>query len=79
MTHNRDIVPSVPLQLMGFHHVPREVWQVDFGVHSALTVCDEGGEDARCHDSLCYLGLCTSVTDHLTYMGAHMYHSDAGC
>ena len=25
VTHNRDIVPSVPLQLMGFHHVPREV------------------------------------------------------
>ena len=25
VTHNRDIVPSVPIQLMGFHHVPREV------------------------------------------------------
>jgi Lipase (class 3) len=25
VTHNRDIVPSVPLQIMGFHHVAREV------------------------------------------------------
>lgn len=25
MTHNRDIVPSVPLQIMGFHHIAREV------------------------------------------------------
>jgi hypothetical protein len=25
LTHNRDIVPSVPLQIMGFHHVSREV------------------------------------------------------
>lgn len=79
MTHNRDIVPSVPLQIMGFRHVPREVWQVDFAGHSALTVCNDGGEDPRCHDSMCYLGLCTSVADHLVYLGAHMYHSDAGC
>ena len=27
VTHNRDIVPSVPLQIMGFHHVPNEIWQ----------------------------------------------------
>lgn len=31
-THNRDIVPSWPPQWVGFHHLPREVWQVDFGV-----------------------------------------------
>lgn len=24
-THNRDVVPSLPPQLMGFHHVAREV------------------------------------------------------
>lgn len=30
-THNRDIVPSWPPTWVGFHHLPREVWQVDFG------------------------------------------------
>lgn len=28
-THNRDIVPSLPLTSMGFHHAAREVWVVD--------------------------------------------------
>jgi hypothetical protein len=27
-THNRDVVPSLPPSLIGFHHVAREVWQV---------------------------------------------------
>lgn len=76
-THNRDIVPSVPLQIMGFRHVPREVWQVDFAGHEALTICSDSGEDPTCHDSMCYLGLCTSIADHLVYLGAHMYHSDS--
>jgi hypothetical protein len=26
-THNRDVVPSLPPQLIGFHHVAREVRQ----------------------------------------------------
>ena len=30
MTHNRDIVPSLPPMWVGFHHVATEVWQVDF-------------------------------------------------
>lgn len=75
ITHNRDIVPSVPLQIMGFRHVPREVWQVDFAGHEALTICADNGEDPTCHDSMCYLGLCTSIADHLVYLGAHMYRS----
>jgi Lipase (class 3) len=90
-THGRDIVPSVPPLLMGFHHVSREVWLVDVDVstgtgsssdsssHSSrrvsqrLVVCDDSGEDPSCHNSACRLGLCTSVADHLTYMGGHMY------
>ena len=38
-----------------------------------VTVCDGSGEDPACHNSVCWLGLCTSVSDHLHYMGAHMY------
>jgi hypothetical protein len=36
-------------------------------------VCDDSGEDPTCHNSACRLGLCTSVADHLAYMGGHMY------
>ena len=101
LTHNRDIVPSVPPTWVGFHHVATEAWQVDVvegrargaagdrkgkggggggggggGVIGVVGLCDASGEDPRCHNSVCYLGLCTSVADHLSYMGAPMLHSD---
>jgi len=72
-THGRDIVPSVPMTLLGFHHVSREVWLVDIGPLQRVVVCDDSGEDPTCHNSACRLGLCTSVADHLTYLGVHMY------
>ncbi|GLC54136.1 hypothetical protein PLESTB_000827800 [Pleodorina starrii] len=87
-THNRDIVPSVPLQLMGFQHVAREVWEVDVedpsaassgGVERKLLLCDGTGEDPSCHNSACYLGLCTSIADHLVYLGLHMYQDSVEC
>jgi hypothetical protein len=32
--------------------------------------CDGSGEDRRCQDSLCrYVGACTSIEDHLEYLG----------
>ena len=82
VTHNRDIVPSVPPQYVGFHHVSREVWQLDgakyFGSKVYMPwVCDGSGEDPVCHNSVCYLGLCTSISDHMHYMGANMYHRNS--
>lgn len=44
-----------------------------------LGVCNNEGEDARCHNSVCYLGLCTSVTDHLHYLGANMFNGEPVC
>lgn len=41
-----------------------------------MIVCDESGEDPTCHNSACRLGLCTSVADHLVYLGAHMWAGD---
>lgn len=103
LTHNRDIVPSVPPTWIGFHHVATEAWQVDIedrasaaskkggsskkrgggkvngkssDVIGVIGLCDASGEDPRCHNSVCYLGLCTSVADHLSYMGAPMLHSE---
>lgn len=84
LTHNRDIVPSLPFMMMGFHHAAREVWQVDMQngtatVETKLLVCDESGEDPACHNSACYLGICTNVADHLVYLGIHLYHDLAEC
>jgi predicted alpha/beta hydrolase family esterase len=75
VVHDRDIVPSVPFQDLGFHHAAREVWQrrirvgrTPFAIVVEIT-CDESGEDKRCQDSLCGTpGGCTSVADHLTYL-----------
>ena len=46
---------------MGFYHLAREVWLVDLLAGRTLVgVCDGSGEDARCHNSMCHLGLCSS-------------------
>jgi hypothetical protein len=94
-THNRDIVPSMPPAFLGFHHAAREVWIVDMvkkaeahlqlgldpgpNTDSQYLECDETGEDPTCHNNACYLGLCTSITDHMLYMGIHMYHDIDEC
>ena len=45
-----------------------------------IGLCDKSGEDPACHNSVCYLGLCTSIVDHMTYLGGHMYHRNpVGC
>jgi acetyl esterase/lipase len=83
-THDRDIVPSLPPGYLWFAHVGGEVWVVDrlLRGRTLVGVCADGGgagEDARCHASVCHLGLCASLADHLLYL-SEMYspHPD-GC
>ena len=52
----------------------QECGNVQLGWVQVLGVCDNSGEDPRCHNSVCFLGLCTSISDHLQYLGAHMYN-----
>uniref|UniRef100_A0A7S0VBB5 Fungal lipase-type domain-containing protein n=1 Tax=Polytomella parva TaxID=51329 RepID=A0A7S0VBB5_9CHLO len=84
-THDRDVVPSVPLQVMGFHHVAREAWIVDMAtrdgtyINQKVLMCDDTGEDPSCHNSACLLRICTSVADHLFYLGIHMYADSTEC
>eukprot|EP00887_Chlorella_sp_A99_P003551 scaffold7.g3551.t1 len=79
-THNRDIVPSVPPSYMGFHHVSREIWLVDIlAGHTLVGVCDNSGEDARCHNVMCHLGLCSSISDHLLYLSEMYAPHPSGC
>jgi len=62
VVNDHDIVPHVPLEIQGFHHIPTEVW-----LHGDdATICNDSGEDPSCSDSLL---LATSVYDHLHYYG----------
>jgi len=62
VVNNRDIVPHLPLEILGYHHICTEVW-----LHSGkTTICNQSGEDPSCSDSLL---LATSVSDHLSYYG----------
>ncbi|KAK9808570.1 hypothetical protein WJX73_010249 [Symbiochloris irregularis] len=72
VTHNRDIVPAWPPMWVGFHHLPTEIWVIDIGFAHVVGVCDDTGEDPMCHNSVCFLGFCTSIADHLLYMGEIM-------
>jgi hypothetical protein len=58
--------------------VAREVWEHGGeGRGTQLRVCDASGEDLSCQMGACLFGLCTSVEDHLTYLGFPMESS--GC
>ena len=48
MVHNRDIVPHVPFEAMGFTHIANEVLY-DEGM-AKYTICDDTGEDPKCSD-----------------------------
>jgi hypothetical protein len=61
-----------------------QAWAVDVQlpggiVEQKVLVCDGSGEDPSCHNSACMLGLCTSIADHLTYIGLEMYKSEMEC
>jgi len=57
-----DIVPHVPLESQGFHHVKTEYWFKN-GTLSYIT-CNGSGEDPNCADDNVFLW---SITDHMTY------------
>ena len=77
VTHAHDVVPSVPVRVMGFHHVPTEVFYPDGDPNArdggnatgAPVVCDGGGEDVACSDGE---WTHTSVMDHLHYLDTYI-------
>jgi hypothetical protein len=66
-THDRDPVPQVPPQIMGFHHRGTEVFLQD---REGYTVCDSTGEDPDCQNSVI---IPTSLTDHLFYLDQYLW------
>ncbi len=72
--------------MFGYRHTSREVFTAEVqppfpgaDVELGVRVCDGSGEDPSCHDGLCFMGLCTSIMDHLRYLEYEMYHSDTEC
>ncbi|KAI8322542.1 alpha/beta-hydrolase, partial [Martensiomyces pterosporus] len=59
-----DLVPQVPLQVMGFEQHSQEVWYTPSG---KTQFCGSDGENKACQDSLGPLQL--SILDHLGYPG----------
>jgi len=70
VTHHHDVVPHAPPEALGFYHSVREVYFADTS-SSNYVVCDGSGEDSSCSNS-CSPFSCTSVDDHLLYMGVTM-------
>jgi hypothetical protein len=71
LVHWRDPVPRLPFQILGFEHTSTEVWYTEDS--KDYVVCDGGGEDPLCSDSL-PLDL-RQASDHCDYMG----HDICGC
>ena len=63
VTHNRDIVPHLPLEAMGFHHTSTEVFYNE--KFTMYKVCDGSGEDKTCSDQF---DVAISTSDHTHYM-----------
>jgi hypothetical protein len=66
VTHERDIVPQLPLHSWGFEHYKTELWQHD---GNELKVCD-GGEDPSCSAQFPWYSC--SLDDHAEYLGMAM-------
>lgn len=62
MTNQKDIVPHLPLEDFGFHHIATEIWEK---TNTTFVICDGSGEDPTCSDSV---DIALSVYDHLHYM-----------
>mmetsp|Transcript_10439 Transcript_10439/g.26259 ORF Transcript_10439/g.26259 Transcript_10439/m.26259 type:complete len:328 (-) Transcript_10439:76-1059(-) len=63
--NQRDTVPHLPLEAMGFFHAPTEVWYHE----NEWRVCDPtNGEDRTCSDSQYFD---TSISDHLHYFNLY--------
>jgi hypothetical protein len=65
VVHNKDIVPHLPLEVMGFHHTNQEIWYSTED-SSTFIECDDSGEDGNCSNSLTFA---MSSSDHCEYVG----------
>lgn len=69
VTHADDIVPHIPEEVIGYRHTGVEVWNYD-DTSNNYKVCEDN-EDKSCSNSCAPLH-CTSIPDHLFYLGIHL-------
>lgn len=63
--NQRDVVPHLPPQNVGYHHVATEIWfPTNYTVY---VICNHSGEDPHCADSVPPIDY--SPADHLVYLG----------
>ena len=76
VTHYRDIVPHLPQEMLGYLHIPTELWFNED--NSVYKTCDDthNNEDNTCSDSCAPLH-CTSTDDHMYYL--NMTLGSANC
>lgn len=77
-------IPLFPMPLSaGFHHSAQELYTLTSPAFPEMIVarlCDGSGEDPTCYDGACGIdgyGICTSLTDHLVYLGVQMGYTDS--
>lgn len=77
ITHYYDIVPHVPEELLGFSHIPNEIWYNE--QNNDYKICnDQYREDKSCSNSCAPLH-CTSTSDHLNYLNVSMGNDVSSC
>jgi len=74
MTNLRDPIPRVPLKIMDYFHITREIWRAN---ETGYRICDPlNGEDPTCIDR----NFLQDPLDHATYMGISVLNGVAnGC
>ena len=66
ITHYNDIVPHLPLESLGYNHIPQEVWYNED--NTKYKICNDYYiEDDECSNS-CYPLNCDSISDHKYYL-----------
>ena len=75
VTHYYDMVPHVPEEILGYHHISNEIWYNR--ENSEYIICNDfdNEEDNNCSNSCAPLH-CKSTTDHLYYLNVTMGNDD---
>ena len=76
ITHYYDIVPHVPQCILGYNHIPQEIWY-DLNNYKYVYCNDSKREDPYCSNSCGYLN-CDSISNHLYYLNVSI-GSDGDC
>lgn len=76
ITHYYDIVPHVPQSILGYKHIPQEIWY-DLNNYKYIYCNDSKEEDPNCSNLCGYLH-CDSINNHLYYLNVTI-GSDGDC